>query len=71
MEPEICFKFHISYKKSSTNWNMHGTEGISQNIFDFEPKSQFYEYKVEIDKIIDELLKFGLTKNQAKVFIYL
>jgi HTH-type transcriptional regulator, sugar sensing transcriptional regulator len=40
-------------------------------IFDSEPGSHLYEHRVRLEKIKDELLKFGLTSNQAKVYIYL
>jgi HTH-type transcriptional regulator, sugar sensing transcriptional regulator len=40
-------------------------------IFDSEPGSHLYEHRMRLEKIKDELLKFGLTSNQAKVYIYL
>jgi HTH-type transcriptional regulator, sugar sensing transcriptional regulator len=40
-------------------------------IFDSEPGSHLYEHRIRLEKIRDELLKFGLTSNQAKVYIYL
>ena len=33
--------------------------------------SSLYEYKAKLDKIRDSIVKFGLTQNQAKVYIYL
>lgn len=33
--------------------------------------SNLYEYKVKLEKIKSEIVKFGLTQNQAKVYIYL
>ena len=50
---------------------MKSTEPTMTTVFDSEPESRLHEYKIELEKISDELVKFGLTKNQAKVFIYL
>ena len=50
---------------------MKSTEQSLTTVFDSEPDSRMHEYKIELEKISDELLKFGLTKNQAKVFIFL
>lgn len=36
-----------------------------------DPDSNLYQYKVKMEQIKTELLKFGLSQNQAKVFIYL
>ncbi len=33
--------------------------------------SKLYQYKMKLEQVKTELLKFGLTLNQAKVFIYL
>ncbi len=33
--------------------------------------SKLYQYKIKLEQVKTELLKFGLTPNQAKVFIYL
>ncbi|MDE1861557.1 MAG: TrmB family transcriptional regulator [Thaumarchaeota archaeon] len=33
--------------------------------------SNLYEYKVKLERIKSELVKFGLTQNQAKIYIYL
>jgi len=43
----------------------------SINILNSSPDSKLYEYKLGIERITTELVKFGLTKTQAKVFIYL
>lgn len=40
-------------------------------IFAAGEESNLYEYKVKLEKVKNELVKFGLTHNQAKVFIYL
>lgn len=50
---------------------MKTTEPTLITVFDSEPESRLHKYKLELEKICDELHKFGLTKNQAKVFIYL
>jgi len=50
---------------------MISTEQVVTTVFDSEPNSRLHEYKIELEKICGELLNFGLTKNQAKVFIYL
>lgn len=41
------------------------------SIFDSTPDTQMYEYKSSIEKIQVELLQYGLSSNQSKVFIYL
>lgn len=41
------------------------------NVVNSTPDSKLYEYKLGIERITEDLIKFGLTKNQAKVFIYL
>ena len=41
------------------------------SVFDSTPDSQMYEYKQSIEKVQTELLKYGLTLNQSKVFIFL
>jgi HTH-type transcriptional regulator, sugar sensing transcriptional regulator len=50
---------------------MKSTDQVVTTVFDSEPNSSLHEYKLELEKICNELLNFGLTKNQAKVFIYL
>ncbi len=48
------------------------TYDITQtSVFDSTPDSQMYEYKQSIEKVQTELLKYGLTSNQSKVFIFL
>jgi len=46
-------------------------ETTQASVFDSTPDSQMYEYKQSIEKVQTELLKYGLTLNQSKVFIYL
>lgn len=40
-------------------------------IFTADEDSSLYEYKVKLEKIKKEMIKFGLTHNQAKIYIYL
>lgn len=40
-------------------------------IFTADEDSSLYEYKVKLEKIKKEMVKFGLTHNQAKIYIYL
>ena len=49
---------------------MNESEG-SMNIMNFSPESQLSTYTQGIEKITTELMNFGLTKTQSKVFIYL
>jgi len=41
------------------------------SLFDNESDTAMYKHKLTLDKIRNELINFGLTKSQAKVFIYL
>lgn len=47
------------------------SETTQTSIFDSTPDTQMYEYKLSIEKVQVELLQYGLTSNQSKVFIYL
>ncbi len=40
-------------------------------IFDAAPESHNHEFKLSVDELQGELLKFNLTSNQAKVYIFL
>ncbi len=40
-------------------------------IFSAGEGSNLYDYKVKLEKIKNELVKFGLTHNQSKIYIYL
>ena len=40
-------------------------------VFSAGEDSTLYEYKMKLEKVQNELVKFGLTNNQAKVYIYL
>ncbi len=46
-------------------------EGLQINLFDAKPGAALYEYKQNLQKVTEQLLKFGLTSNQAKIYIYL
>lgn len=48
---------------------MRETKSIS--IFDNDSDAQLFKHKITLDKIKKELINFGLTSNQSKVFIYL
>jgi sugar-specific transcriptional regulator TrmB len=48
---------------------MNSQQQIS--LFDNESDTAMYKHKITLDKIKNELINFGLTKSQAKVFIYL
>ena len=41
------------------------------NLFDNESDTAMFKHKLTLEKIRNELINFGLTKSQAKVFIYL
>ena len=41
------------------------------NLFDNEYDTAMYKHKIILEKIKNELISFGLTKSQAKVFMYL
>jgi len=47
------------------------TKAEQTSIFDSTPETQMYEYKLTVEKVQAELLQYGLTSNQSKVFIYL
>ena len=47
------------------------SESTQASVFDPDTDSQMYEYKASVEKVQKELLKYGLTANQSKVFIYL
>jgi len=51
---------------------MGQTDTESQiRIFSAGEGSSLYEYKMKLEKIKTEMVKFGLTHNQAKIYIYL
>jgi len=50
---------------------VQSTKEVELTLFTSDPDSKLYKYKSDLDKIQDELLKFGLTSNQTKVFMFL
>jgi HTH-type transcriptional regulator, sugar sensing transcriptional regulator len=46
-------------------------EEMQVTIFDSASDSRLYEHRLSIDRLRDELAKFGLTTNQSKVYIFL
>lgn len=51
--------------------NKMSHEQIEMTAFDSTPDSGMYDYKMSLEKLKDELSKFGLTANQSKVYIFL
>ncbi|MGI0027290.1 MAG: TrmB family transcriptional regulator [Nitrosopumilaceae archaeon] len=41
------------------------------SIFDSQSDSTMHEHRMSVDRLQDELAKFGLTSNQSKVYIFL
>ena len=68
MDPQTDLILTSNSKKASMK--MRG-EQEEITIFNSDSESTLHEYKIGIEHIQNELIKFGLTKNQAKVFIYL
>ena len=62
--------FQLRYKNRDQYSTMNESEK-SLNIMNSNSDSKLYEYKLGIEKITADLTTFGLTKTQAKVFIYL
>ena len=46
-------------------------EGPQQTIFDSMEESTLHNYKLSADELKQELVKFDLTANQSKVYIFL
>jgi HTH-type transcriptional regulator, sugar sensing transcriptional regulator len=46
-------------------------EEMQITIFDSSSDSSHYQHRLSIDRLKDELSKFGLTSNQSKVYIFL
>lgn len=46
-------------------------EPTQLSMFDSAADSRNHDYRVSIDRVKDELAKFGLTSNQCKVYIFL
>ncbi|HSB57872.1 MAG TPA: helix-turn-helix domain-containing protein [Nitrosopumilaceae archaeon] len=58
-------------KSSKYTGNKMNHEQIEMTAFDSTPDSGMYDYKMSLEKLKDELSKFGLTANQSKVYIFL
>lgn len=50
---------------------MQGEQVQGPSIFESEPDSKMYDYKLSLDQVKESLYKYGLTSNQAKVYIFL
>ena len=50
---------------------MQTASEVDLTLFNSGQDSQLYKYRSELEKISNELIKFGLTRNQAKIFMYL
>lgn len=48
---------------------MNTTQEIT--LFDNDSETELYKHKITLERIKNELISFGLTANQSKVFIYL
>ncbi len=51
--------------------NNNMKEGSQQTIFDSMEESSLHNYKLSADELKQELVKFDLTANQSKVYIFL
>jgi sugar-specific transcriptional regulator TrmB len=60
-----------SSKSTKYKGNKMSHEQIEMTAFDSTPDSGMYDYKISLEKLKDELSKFGLTANQSKVYIFL
>ena len=56
-----------SYVKKDDNDSLD----VETSVFESLPDSTMYDYRMSLEKLKDELSKFGLTSNQSKVYIYL
>lgn len=71
MESPTIDNFPGSYMKQEYRHYRTMSMGESINLFDNESDTALYKHKITLEKIRNELINFGLTKSQAKVFIYL
>ena len=62
---------HAGVYDSKTKENRKMTIKDQINLFDNDSDTSMYKHKITLEKINNELINFGLTKSQAKVFIYL
>ena len=71
MEQKILAFFHIHYKLFPLSNDMQATKEAESTVFNSDPDSVLYQYRAGIDRINHELTRYGLTKIQAQVYIYL
>lgn len=50
---------------------MQGEQAHEHSIFYSSPDSKMYDYRLSLDQVKEALYKYGLTANQAKVYILL
>ena len=50
---------------------IQGEQVQELSIFETSPDSKMYDYRISLDKVKDALYNYGLTANQAKVYIFL
>ena len=69
----VDFRTIYSSKRSgdSEMSRMQGEQVQELSIFDTSPDSKMYDYRLSLDQVKDALYKYGLTANQAKVYIFL
>jgi len=61
----------LKIQGTSAKEKMRMTMKEQINLFDDDSETSMYKHKITLEKIRNELINFGLTKSQAKVFIYL
>ena len=71
MEQKILAFFHIHYKLFPLSNDMQATKEAESTVFNSDPDSVLYQYRAGIDRINHELTRFGLTKIQAQVYMFL
>ena len=55
----------------TTDWKTMNTKENQISLFDTESGTAMYKHRLTLEKIKNDLISFGLTKSQAKVFVYL
>lgn len=69
MNPSCFLYVSVAISSQMRKTTTDNQEIISPFLTDSD--SKLYQYKMKLDQVKNELLKFGLTPNQAKVFLYL
>ena len=69
----VDFRTIYSGKRSgdSEMSRMQGEQIQDLSIFETTPDSKMYDYRLSLDQVKEALYKYGLTANQAKVYIFL